>query len=620
MDPALDASGNTCAYKYIRKCTDTMLKTGWAFVLLRLVPICLALEIPKGKYLLGIFTTYKPTICGIAEYSENMIRGFEKADRDIEIEVFNMVKLPQIKIPRSKKHKVINVPCTLHEELAAFKRAAEYIKARKFDGIIINHEYALVGDFRHFENLLRSLKPTGAAIYVIVHTPLAYIAEDRKKHMVRMAKGADAVIVMSWQAKHFLHHSYGIPESKVKYFPHGVRALHSSIDVRKLHKIPKDRYIIHSDGIMHSHKGIGLVLDAMKELKRRGALGNILLLITGLDNARGSFRSQILRAVSNYGLKDHVMWVYKFMSKEEMTALHKISDAYITLFDEVVPTSGTLTYAMYSGDAIISTPFRYALELLGGNNHPDPKVQESNRNKLLAGAPFIGHAGMFVPFKNPEALADTIELLRKSPELAESLRRNSRERSKNFSWETVSGHLAHFLKTKKNVYITPNPYTTKFFPSSCVWSSRRITDFTGEQLQNKPLDNGKYLIYKDPFVAVVGSVRSKKIIELLVKGVKHTRSKAREVYRMKNKKAVIVSGKYVKVTPYTENKCMVSTPNIVFFVVHNKKSDTVSFRVVFDNAFGHAEGALGVSLRQKYDLSRPGAPGFSSYRISSSTE
>ena len=62
---------------------------------------------------------------------------------------------------------------------------------------------------------------------------------------------------------------------------------------------------------------------------------------------------------------DHVRFVDRFVGRVELTRWLEAADVFITPYpklDQIV--SGTLSYAMGAGRAIVSTPYVYATELL----------------------------------------------------------------------------------------------------------------------------------------------------------------------------------------------------------------------------------------------------------------
>ncbi|OAG31110.1 hypothetical protein NEDG_01884 [Nematocida displodere] len=562
------------------------------------------------KYKLGVFTTYKPTICGIAQFSANMVNGIKKSDKNIEVEIFNIVKSNPGPPRWVDGVKVRDILCTPNSEPKEFRALASYVKANHFNGVIINHEYWLISRYKHYEVLTAAISATGTAVYTLLHTPHSYPTAARKRHVRKVAASSTNVFVMSWKGKHYLHHSYGIPKSKIVYFPHGIKTARVNKSHLKSLKIPAGKFIIYSDGIMHREKGLVRIVEALTILKKRKQISNILLLVAGINSKGSKYMEQITEMIRRRDLKNHFMWIPKFLSIEEMATLHNRANVYITLFDEVIPTSGTLTYAMFVGGTIISTPYRYSVELLGVDNTPGQGTSNKAINDLRHEKGRIAYAGACVPFHRPEVLANIIDRLKKNPALAKKLRKRSKQRVKGYSWKNVSAHIAKFLKTKDKKPINPDPYTTPFLLSECIWNKKDITNFLGSQVATT-LVNGTYLLYKDSFIKITASVANRQLQRMNIK----TLSPKNSTRKLSRGRLSIDQNQHLEITAYNSNYAWVITPNIVFVVGYQKSDKSLFFKVLFENMHGNATGGLGTSLRQKYDLTKPPALGFDRFKI-----
>ena len=64
-------------------------------------------------------------------------------------------------------------------------------------------------------------------------------------------------------------------------------------------------------------------------------------------------------------MEDHAQFVDRFVGKGELTQWLQAADVFVTPYPNMAQiVSGTLSYAMGAGRAIVSTPYAYAAELL----------------------------------------------------------------------------------------------------------------------------------------------------------------------------------------------------------------------------------------------------------------
>jgi glycosyltransferase involved in cell wall biosynthesis len=68
---------------------------------------------------------------------------------------------------------------------------------------------------------------------------------------------------------------------------------------------------------------------------------------------------------SELGVGDHVRFVNRFVTQAELGRWLQAADVFVTPYPNLEQiVSGTLSYAVGAGKAIVSTPYEYAVELL----------------------------------------------------------------------------------------------------------------------------------------------------------------------------------------------------------------------------------------------------------------
>ncbi len=172
-------------------------------------------------------------------------------------------------------------------------------------------------------------------------------------------------------------------------------------------------------GLVNRGKGIQHVIRALSSLVRKEP--RILYLIIGethpevrkIEGER--YRKKLMRLVDELKLGKHVRFHNRFLSKKELIRYLQATDIYITPYvDRNQISSGTLTYALGTGKAIISTPYLHAEEALADGR------------------------GLLCKFRNPNSVAECINKLLEDPELRLSLEKKAYAYSRNFTWPKVA--------------------------------------------------------------------------------------------------------------------------------------------------------------------------------------
>ena len=115
------------------------------------------------------------------------------------------------------------------------------------------------------------------------------------------------------------------------------------------------------------------------------------------------------------GVADNVIFQNRFVDDQELREFLGAGDIYVTPYvNEAQISSGTLAYAMGSGKAIISTPYWYAAEMLGGER------------------------GRLVPFNDSEAIAAQVLDLFDNPVEANAMRKRAYIFARDAVWPQVA--------------------------------------------------------------------------------------------------------------------------------------------------------------------------------------
>jgi len=177
---------------------------------------------------------------------------------------------------------------------------------------------------------------------------------------------------MSRSAAALLTSVYGVDADRLDVIPHGVPDLPLADPATIKPRLGlAGRDVILSFGLLGPGKGYELAIDALPAII--AAHPNACFVILGATHPElirregEAYRASLQARVTSLGMGDHVRFVDRFVGLGELSHWLEAADVFITPYpnlDQIV--SGTLSYAMGAGRAIVSTPYAYATELLAG--------------------------------------------------------------------------------------------------------------------------------------------------------------------------------------------------------------------------------------------------------------
>jgi glycosyltransferase involved in cell wall biosynthesis len=133
-----------------------------------------------------------------------------------------------------------------------------------------------------------------------------------------------------------------------------------------------------------------------------------------LKNSGEEYRDYLKQLAAELNVTDHLIFLNRFVEEEELIDYLTATDIYITpYFNEAQITSGTLSYAVGAGAAVVSTPYWHAQELL-----------DNNRGRLFN-------------FKDSKGLATIVNELLDEPAKLTTLKRNAYQYGLNLRWPKI---------------------------------------------------------------------------------------------------------------------------------------------------------------------------------------
>ncbi|MGD2095775.1 MAG: glycosyltransferase, partial [Phycisphaerales bacterium] len=247
--------------------------------------------------------------------------------------------------------------------------AADYINFSHVDIVCVQHEFGLFGgDAGSYLSLL--LNRLKAPVITTLHTVIDEPNEAYHKSLVEVCKASYNVITMNERGVSMLRNVYKIPAKKIKLIAHGIPDLPFVDSNYYKHKFGlEDRRTILTFGLLSRNKGIETMLKAMPAIVK--AEPSIMYIILGMTHPNilklegESYRFSLQQIVKDLGLQEHVIFHNRFVDDQELHNFLCAADIYVTPYiNSKQLTSGTLSFAVGTGKAVVSTPYWAAMELL----------------------------------------------------------------------------------------------------------------------------------------------------------------------------------------------------------------------------------------------------------------
>jgi len=361
-------------------------------------------------------STYPPRECGIATYTKNLVDA---------ISAFcTRVVTPPVVAAINDRGGQYNYEIRVKSQIDAndvqsYEKVAKAINASDVDVVNLQHEYGIFGgEWGEFVNefLQRIEKPVITTLHTILEEPVP----DARKVMEGILERSNFVVVMAKVGIGILERLYGIYPDRIRYVPHGcpnVPYLGTTLAKRSLGL--KDHAVLSTFGLLSRGKGIEYAIEALPQVLE--VRPNILYLIIGETHPEvrkregEEYRQFLFDLVESLGLEKNVRFVNRFLPENELINYLQATDICVIPYPSREQiSSGTLTYALSTGKAIVTTPFLHAEEAISNG------------------------AALGCVFKDPNSIAGCVNTLLRDKQVHDRLSRMAYEYSRSMIWPSVA--------------------------------------------------------------------------------------------------------------------------------------------------------------------------------------
>ena len=313
----------------------------------------------------ALIGNFLPRKCGLATYTTDTFTALKGRFPGLRIDVYAMDDHPgRYDYPPEV---TLSIP---DQDRLAYTAAARAIEGSGAQAVWLQHEYGIFGGPAG-EHILALLDRISIPVIITLHTILEKPSADERRVMEGLLRRAAKVVVMAERGREILERVYGASSRMIVMIPHGVPDREFiNPDVLKSRFGWEGRKTVLTFGLLAPNKGIETMINALPEIV--AAHPDVLYAVLGATHPNlvahegEAYRDGLKALAVERGVSDHVEFIDAFLEHNELIDYLQAADIYATPYiNPAQITSGTLSYAVGVGKAVVSTPYVHATEILG---------------------------------------------------------------------------------------------------------------------------------------------------------------------------------------------------------------------------------------------------------------
>ncbi|MET0573477.1 MAG: glycosyltransferase family 4 protein [Pedobacter agri] len=375
---------------------------------------------------IAYISTYPPRECGLATFNQNLVNALSlnpsyNPQQSFVVAMNESENLDEHAYPKEVKFVI------RQQNQQDYIDAANFINESDIDTVIIEHEFGIFGG-NSGVFLLSLINRLKKPFITILHTVLKEPSFMQQTIIKEIALKSSKIVVMSKKAVLFLTSIYQIPKSSIKLIEHGVPDLEPILNNEVAQsELFKNRKVLFTFGLISRNKGLETMIKALPSIAAEHP--EVLYVILGnthpgvVKHNGEEYRDSLKALAKDLGVENNIAFVNKFVSEEELHQYLTACYIYVTPYlNEAQITSGTLSYAIGAGAAVVSTPYWHAQELLA-----------DNRGKLF-------------DFKNDKQLAQIVNELLSDEHKHQQLKQNAYQYGLDLRWPAIGNVYINVLE------------------------------------------------------------------------------------------------------------------------------------------------------------------------------
>jgi len=412
---------------------------------------------------LAYIGTYPPRECGIGTFTMNLYRSMVINNGIIRDSIDGFI------VAMNDHDQTYDYPeevkLTIRQEHQRdYLSAVKFINLSGADLCILEHEFGIFGgqDGVYILPLLHRLE---IPLIVTIHTIIKAPSYNEKAILVEICRMANKIVVMSHKAIEFLTSIYNVEREKIVFIDHGVPDIQFGQVKSKEEFNLENKKVLLTFGFIGRNKGIETVIKALPKVIDK--YPDVLYMVLGkthpnvLRYSGEEYRNYLQHLVKSLNLNNHVFFLNEYINQKELFKYLSAADIYITPYiNEAQITSGTLSYAIGVGAAVVSTPYWHAAELLA-----------DGRGKLFN-------------FNDSDGLSAILLELLDNPDVLKNLQKKAYDYGRKITWPKTGEK--YIAVAKKILEDEPKVFVKKeiildplILPPFSLAHIKRLTDDTG---------------------------------------------------------------------------------------------------------------------------------------------
>ena len=365
-------------------------------------------------------TSYPPRECGIATYSQDLIKSLNKKfSNSLSIKVCALeVDDVNYEYPDDVKFVLKTSIAVEYEKLALKINNDKQIKI-----VLIQHEFGFF--YAQDQAFLKFLNEVSKPVVIVFHTVLPHPDEQFKLKVQRIAAACRSIIVMTNTSAGILTNDYGVPQQKISVIAHGTHLVPLlNKNSLKLKYNLSGRKVLTTFGLLSSGKSVETTIDALPDIVKQ--CPEVIFLVIGKTHPEvvktdgEKYREMLMQKVDELALQHNVRFINRYLELPELLEYLQLTDIYLfATNDPNQAVSGTFAYAMSCGCPIISTPIPHAKEVLTKDT------------------------GIIFDFRNSKQLSVAVSGLLNNDKLRRSISINTLQKIVSTAWENSA--VAHAM-------------------------------------------------------------------------------------------------------------------------------------------------------------------------------